>query len=44
MAKEIMKSYTYRAKPSQQLKVIKKAKKEQTSESEIVRNLIINNL
>lgn len=39
-----MKSYTYRAKPSQQLKVIKKAKKEGSSESEVIRNLIVNNL
>ncbi len=35
-----MKTYTYRAKPSQQLKVIKKAKKEQSTESEVIRKLI----
>ena len=35
-----MKTYTYRAKPSQQLKVIKKARKEDTTESQIIRNLI----
>jgi len=40
MAKEIMKSYTYRAKPSQQLKVIKMAKKEHTTESQVIRKLI----
>jgi len=40
MAKETMKTYTYRAKPSQQLKVIKMAKKEHATESQIIRNLI----